>query len=140
MNDLVKGSMALQYTLSLAAAGLVENFPTDVNLADRVKMLADHESAWMDTPWYPIEGYDGTLGLAASSGNMLVFFRLWDDPVRFSRHLVFQKLPSLHKGVPDFTLRTDPDFHVHEFSVDSSQDLLIYAQYVPWNALPHFSF
>ena len=125
MNDLVKGSMALQYTLSLATAGLVENFPMDVNLADRVKMLADHESSWMDTPWYPIEGYDGTPGLAASSGNMLVFFRLCDD---LGRQLVFQKLPSLHKGVPDFTLRADPDFHVHEFAIDSSQDLLIYAQ------------
>ena len=138
MNDLVKDSMALRYTLSLATAGLADDFPMDVNLANRVKMLADHESAWKDTPWYPIEGYDGTLGLAASSGNMLVFFRFWNDPVRFGRHLIFQKLPSLHKGVPDFTLRTDPNFHVHEFAVDSSQDLLIYVQYVSWTVLPYF--
>ena len=130
MNDLVKGSMALQYTLSLATAGLVDNFPMDVNLADRVKMLADHESAWKDTPWYSIEGYDGTLVLAASSGTLLVFFRFWNDLVQSGRHLIFQKLPSLHKGVPDLTLRTGPDFHVHEFAIDSSQDLLIYAQYV----------
>lgn len=130
MNDLVKGSLALQYKVSLAAAGLVDNIPMVVNLAERVKLLAEHESAWKDSPWYPIEGYDGTLGLAASSGNMLVFFRLWDDPIRFGRHLVFQQLPSIHNGVPSFTLRMDPDFHVHEFSVDSSQDLLIFAQYV----------
>jgi hypothetical protein len=116
--------------VSLAAAGLVDNIPMDVDLAERLNLLAEHESAWEDTPWFPIEGYDGVLGLAASSGNLLVFFRLWDDSVRFGRQLVFQRLPSIHQGVPDFTSRMDPDFHVHEFSVDSSQDLLIYAQYV----------
>ena len=122
--------MALQYTVSLAAAGLVDNIPTDVNLAKRVQLLAGHESAWKDAPWYPIGGHDGVFGLAASSGNLLVFFRLWNDSVRYGRHLVFQRLPSMHNGVPDFTSRMDPDFHVHEFAIDSSQDLLIYAQYV----------
>ena len=130
MNNLVKASMALQYVVSLAAAGLVDNIPMDVNLAERVKLLEEHESAWEDTPWYPIEGYDGILGLAASSGNLLVFFCLWNDTVRLGRHLVFQRLPSIHNGVPDFTARMDPGFRVHEFSIDSSQDLLIYAQYV----------
>jgi hypothetical protein len=130
MNDLVKSSMALQYAVSLAAAGLADNIPMGVILAERLNLLAEHESAWKDTPWFPVEGYDGVLGLAASSGNLLVFFRLWDDSVRFGRQLVFQRLPSIHQGVPDFTARMDPDFHVHEFSVDSSQDLLIYAQYV----------
>jgi hypothetical protein len=134
MNNIVKGSMALQYAVSLAAAGLVDNIPMDVNLAERLQLLIEHESAWKDTPWYPIDGYDGALGLAASSGNLLVFFRVWNDSVRLGRHLVFQRLPSIHNGVPDFTSRMDPDFHVHEFSIDSSQDLLIYAQYVNWNA------
>jgi hypothetical protein len=130
--------MALQYAMSLAAAGLVDNIPMDLNLnlAERVQLLAEHESAWKDTPWYPIDGYDGVLGLAASSGNLLVFFRLWNDSVRFGRRLVFQRLPSIHNGVPDFTSRMDPDFHVHEFSIDSSQDLLIYARYVKRNASP----
>jgi len=134
MNNIVKGSMALQYAVSLAASGLVDNIPMDVNLAERVQLLTEHESAWKDTPWYPIDGYDGVLGLGASSGNLLVFFRLWNDSTRYGRHLVFQRLPSIHNGVPDFTSRVDPDFHVHEFSIDSSQDLLIYAQYVNWNA------
>lgn len=129
MNNVVKGSMALQYAVSLAAAGLVDNIPMDMNLAERLQLLAEHESAWKDAPWYPIGRYDGVLGLAASSGNLLVFFRLWNDSSRFGRHLVFQRLPSMHNGVPDFTSRMDPDF-VHEFSLDSSQDLLIYAQYV----------
>jgi len=130
MNDLTRGSLALQYAVSLAAAGLVDNVPTtDVNLAERLKLLAAHERAWKDTPWFPIEGYDGVLGLAASSGNLLVFFRLGNDSVRFSRNLVFQRLPSIHRGrgVPDFSARKDPDFHMHEFSIDASQDLLIYA-------------
>lgn len=125
--------MALQYAVSLGAAGLVDNIPMDVNLAERVNLLAEHESAWKDTPWYPIDGYDGVLGLAASSGNLLVFFRLWNDSVGLGRHLVFQRLPSIHNGVPDFTSRMDPDFHVHEFSIDSSQDLLIYSPYVLTN-------
>lgn len=127
MNNIVKASMALQYAVLLAAAGLVDNFPVDVNLAERVQLLLEHETAWKDTPWYPIDGYNGVLGLAASSGNLLVFFRAWNDSVRFGRHLVFQRLPSIHNGVPDFTSRMDPDFHIHEFSIDSSQDLLIYA-------------
>jgi len=130
MNDLVRGSLALQYAVSLAAAGLVDNFPTEVNLAERVKLLVSHDRAWRDTPWFPIKGYDGVLGLAASSGNLLVFFCLGNDSVRFSRNLVFQRLPSIHRGVPDFSARKDPDFHMHEFSIDASQDLLIYAQYV----------
>lgn len=130
--------MALQYAVSLAAAGLVDNIPMDVNLAERVRLLTAHESAWKDTPWYPIDGYDGVLGLAASSGNLLVFFRLWNDSARFGRHLVFQRLPSIHHGVPNFTSRMDPDFHVHEFSIDSSQDLLIYAQYVYRNSFAFF--
>jgi hypothetical protein len=125
--------MALQYAVSLAAAGLVDNIPMDVNLAERERLLTEHESAWKDTPWYPIDGYDGVLSLAASSGNLLVFFRLWNDSIRFGGHLVFQRLPSIHNGVPDFSSRMDPDFHVHEFSIDSSQDLLIYARYVNWN-------
>jgi len=119
--------MALQYALSLAAAGLVDNIPIDVNLAERVKLLAAHDTAWKDSPWFPMDGYDGILGLAASSGNLLVFFRLWNDSVRFGRSLVFQNLPSVHHGVPDFSARMDPDFHMHEFCIDSSQDLLIYA-------------
>ena len=126
--------MALQYAVSLAAAGLVDNIPMDVNLAERAQLLTEHESAWKDTPWYPIDGYDGVLSLAASSGNLLVFFRLSNDSIQFGGHLVFQRLPSIHNGVPDFTSRMDPDFHVHEFSIDSSQDLLVYAQYVNWNA------
>ena len=126
--------MALQYAVSLAAAGLIDNIPMDVNLAERAQLLTEHESAWKDTPWYPIDGYDGVLSLAASSGNLLVFFRLSNDSIQFGGHLVFQRLPSIHNGVPDFTSRMDPDFHVHEFSIDSSQDLLIYAQYVNWNA------
>jgi hypothetical protein len=130
MHDLVKGSMALQYALSLAAAGLVDNLPMDVNLAERVKLLEAHDTAWKDSPWFPMDGYDGILGLAASSGNLLVFFRLWNDSVRFGRSLVFQNLPSVHRGVPDFSARMDPDFHMHEFCIDSSQDLLIYAQWV----------
>src|SRR6267154_4113559 len=134
MNNIVKGSMALQYAVSLAASGLVDNIPMDVNLAERVQLLTEHESAWKDTPWYPIDGYDGVLGLGASSGNLLVFFRLWNDSTRYGRHLVFQRLPPIHNRVPDFTSRVDPDFHVLEFSIDSSQDLLIYAQYVNWNA------
>jgi hypothetical protein len=119
--------MALQYALSLAVAGLVDNIPVDINLAERVKLLAAYETAWKDSPWFPLEGYDGILGLAASSGNLLVFFRLWNDSVRFGRSLMFQSLPSIHQGVPQFSARMDPDFHMHEFCVDSSQDLLIYA-------------
>lgn len=127
--DLVKGSMALQYVLSLAAAGLIDNIPMSVNLVQRVRLLAAHETAWKDSPWFPMEGYDGILGLAASSGNLLVFFRLWNDSIRFGRSLVFQTLPSVHhQGVPDFSARMDPDFHMNEFCIDSSQDLLIYAQ------------
>lgn len=139
MSNIVKGSMALQYAVSLAAAGIVDNIPMDVNLAERVQLLTEHESAWKDAPWYPIDGYDGVLGLAASSGNLLVFFRLWNDSISFGRHLVFQRLPSIHNGVPDFTSRMDPDFHVHEFSIDSSQDLLIYAQCVNWNGFAFLS-
>ncbi|KAH9961891.1 hypothetical protein BC827DRAFT_1200129 [Russula dissimulans] len=127
MNDLAKGSLALQYAVSLAAAGLLDNVPTVGNLAERMKLLVAHERAWKDTPWFPISGYDGVLGLAASSGNLLVFFRLWDDSARFSRNLVFQRLPSIHRGAPDFSARKDPDFHMHEFSIDASQDLLVYA-------------
>ena len=130
--------MALQYTVSLAAAGLVDNIPMDVNLAERVQLLTEHESAWKDTSWYPIDGYEGVLCLAASSGSLLVFFRHWNDSIRSSRHLVFQRLPSIHNGVPDFTSRMDPDFHVHEFSIDSSQDLLIFAQYVNRNGFAFF--
>jgi len=91
----------------------------DANLAERVQLLTEHESAWKDTPWYPIDDYDGVLGIAACSGNLFVFFRLWNDPIQFVRHLVFQRLPSIRNGVPDFTSRMDPDFHVHEFSIDS---------------------
>ena len=120
--------MALQYALSLAGAGLVDNIPMDVNMAERVTLLSKHETAWLDTPWFPMNGHDGALGLAASSGNLLVFFRLWNDSVRFGRSLAFQSLPSVHQGVPDFSARMDPDFHLHEFCIDSSQDLLIYAQ------------
>src|SRR5580698_9195694 len=138
MNNIVKGSMALRYVVSLAAAGLVDSFLMDVNLAQRMQLLTEHESAWKDAPWYPIGGYDGVLGFAASSGNLLVFFRVWNDSIRFGRHLVFQRLPSIHNGVPDFTSRMDSDFHVHEFSIDSSQDLLIYAQYVNRSSLAFF--
>src|SRR6266566_10003248 len=101
MNDIVKGSMALQYAVSLAAAGLVDNIPMDVNLAERVQRLTEHDSAWKDTPWYPIDGYDGVLGLAASSGNLLVFFHLWNGSIGFGRHLVFQRLSSLQNVVPN---------------------------------------
>ena len=128
MYDLVKGSMALQYVLSLAAVGLIENIPMGVNLIQRVRLLAAHETAWKDSPWFPMEGYDGILSLAASSGNLLVFFRLWDDSIRFGRSLVFQTLPSVHQDVPDVSARMDPDFHMKEFCIDSSQGLLIYAQ------------
>lgn len=107
---------------------MVENIPTEVNLAERVKLLATHETAWEDTPWFPIDDYDGVLGLAASSGNLLVFFRVWNDPIRFGRSLLFQTLPSIHQGIPDFSARMGPDGLMHEFTIDSSQDLLIYAQ------------
>ena len=128
MYDLVKDSVALQYVLSLAAAGLIENIPMSVNLAQRVRLLAAHETAWKDSPWFPMEGYDGVLGLASSSGSLLVFFCFWNDSTRYGRSLVFQPLPSIHQGVPDFSARMDPDFHMNEFCIDSSQDLLIYAR------------
>jgi hypothetical protein len=49
MYDLVKGSMALRYALSLADAGLVDNTPIGVSLAEHVKLLAAHETAWKDS-------------------------------------------------------------------------------------------
>lgn len=130
MDDLTKGCMALQYTVSLGAAGLVDNTPVNMNLAERVQLLAAHETAWKETPWFPVEGYDGILGLAASSGNLLVFFHLWNDSVRFGRNLAFQRLPSIYQDVVGFSARMDPDVHLkmNEFAIDSSQDLLIYAQ------------
>ena len=42
--------MALQYAVSLAATGLVDNVPMDANLAEPVQLLTEHESAWKDTP------------------------------------------------------------------------------------------
>jgi hypothetical protein len=120
--------MPLQYALSLTAAGLVDNTPMSMNLAERMKLLEAHVTAWRDSSWFPMIGYDAVLGLAASSGNLLVFFCLCNEPVRWGRSLVFQALPSIPKDMPDFSARMNPDFRMHEFCIDSSQDLLIYAQ------------
>ncbi|KAI0299973.1 hypothetical protein B0F90DRAFT_566241 [Multifurca ochricompacta] len=127
MNDLVKGSMALQYTALLASAGLVDDMPVEVDLAERMKLLTMHEAAWKDSPWIPFGGHDGTLGLAASSGNLVVLFRLLNNPQGPGRSLVFHRLPSVHCGVPDFSPQMDPNGFIYEFFMDTSQNLLIYA-------------
>jgi hypothetical protein len=121
MNNLVAGSLALRYSVSLAAAGLVDNIPVDEDLAERMKLLTLHGTAWKDSPWFPIEVHDNILGFAASSGNLLVFFHPSNEPISAGRTLVFHRLPSIYPGVLDI-----PE---HEFSIDSP-GLLIYAQYV----------
>jgi hypothetical protein len=128
MNNLVMGSLALRYTMSLAAAGLIDNFPAHVDLVERTKLLTEREAAWKDTQWLPIELHDNNLTLAGSSGNLLVFHRHSNDLNNFGRTLVFYRVPSVHLGVQGGAAQTDLDVPKREFSIDTSQSLHIYSQ------------
>lgn len=119
MKNIVAGSLALRYNVSLAAAGLVDNFPVDVDLAERKKFLTLHETAWKDSPWFPIEVHDSILGFVTSSGNLLVFCHPSNEPISAGRSLVFHRLPSIVLGIPE-----------QGFSIVDSPGLLVYAQYV----------
>jgi hypothetical protein len=110
------------YTVSLAAAGLVDNIPADVDLVGRMKLLVEHEAAWKDSPWFPIEVHDSTLSLAVSCSFILQMTQ------SALAETLFSTLPSIHLGVPGFSAQMDPDIFMCEFSVDTSQGLLIYAQ------------
>jgi hypothetical protein len=130
MNTIVMGSIALRYTMALAAAGLVDNFPTHVDLVERMKLLTEREAAWKDTPWLSLEIHDSNLTLAGSSGNLLVFHRPSNDLDNFQvgRTLVFYRLPSIHPGIQGGVSQMDPDFPKPEFSIETSHSLLIYSQ------------
>jgi hypothetical protein len=125
----VMSSTALRYTMSLAAAGLTDNFPAHVDLVERMKLLTERETAWKDTQWLPIELHDSNLTLAGSSGNLLVFHRPSNDLNNFGRTLVFYRVPSVHQGgVHGSAAQTDPDVPKCELSIDNSESLLIYTQ------------
>jgi hypothetical protein len=111
--------VAIQYKIELAVAGMEDGPPSKVGLADRLKILKEHQSSWHNLTW--------------KSDHLITEFRYqWDClggvlanvPDEPRRSLVIRQLPSVIRGIERTDWRVDMNFRVLEFTFDPSQDLL----------------
>ncbi|TFK45325.1 hypothetical protein OE88DRAFT_1740424 [Heliocybe sulcata] len=119
LKRIIDDSVALQYKIELAVAGMEDGPPSSIDLAERLRRLQNYTKAWRDMAFSPSENirFDGHYWelyggvLATSAGDST---------------LIFNKLPGHARGIKSRQWRIEEvGFPIRDFKMDPSQDLLV---------------
>ncbi|KAI0045133.1 hypothetical protein FA95DRAFT_1680673 [Auriscalpium vulgare] len=121
---------ALQYTIELAASGMRDGPSTSLPVSNRLAMLMDHQAAWANSAWVPLDPPlfsqpwspdDSILLHAASAGIVASRYDVPEPPQTIN----ITQLPSVLRGVEKRSWTWTCEEDIHNLAVDGSQDLLV---------------
>ncbi|KAI0773132.1 senescence-associated protein-domain-containing protein [Trametes elegans] len=119
----VKESLRLQYSIELAADGLVDGVGCPLTVAERYKLLLERRKRWRFLDWTHVtpisapalcQAYELVDGVFASSE---------DNGLNGSRHLSLTWLPTFCEPAR-YIVRQNMGFALRDFAIDPSQDLI----------------
>jgi hypothetical protein len=125
IRDLIDTSVAIQYKIELAVAGMEDGPPSNVGPADRLKILKEHQSSWHNLTWKSDHLITKFRNQWECLGGVLV--NVLDEP---HHSLVIRQLPSIVRGIKVTEWRIDMSFRIYDFTFDPSQDLLAVSELV----------
>lgn len=115
--------MALQYTVALATAGQQDGSSSRLSTAVRSQMLADHQDAWRKLEWS-----EHTSVPMKPGGVWELYGGVFAESSMDRETLFFRQLPSRLRGIETREWHVDVGFHIRDFGMDPSQDLLVALQ------------
>lgn len=125
LRTLIADSVALQYTIELFAANLVDGPPSATVKSARLRTLRDHQRAWNDVNWSSVHD------IVLTEDEMSPELSAWElvggiFAVAVGRHLRFIQLPSTLRAIPrrEWAI-PDIGFTMKDFAMDRSQNLLV---------------
>ncbi|KAI0064228.1 hypothetical protein BV25DRAFT_296053 [Artomyces pyxidatus] len=126
MRMVVAGSVSLQYTIELAACGMLDG-PRDsktLDVTERLRRLRLYDAAWRRLDFTERNFLPHLVGCMALSGPSLVFFRPQKSPSDGAAKTVFQQIPSRLRGVEERHIQLAGGNGPH--ALDYSQDLNVF--------------
>ena len=122
---MIDQSTTLRYVVALAAVGQQDGSSSHLGTAERLQVLTEFRDAWEELKWTEhtcVPTQDGEAWELYGG----VFAECSED----RETLFFRQLPSRLRGIEAREWRLDVGFHVCDFTMDPSQDLLVALQYV----------
>ena len=122
---MIDQSTTLRYVVALAAVGQQDGSSSHLGTAERLQVLTEFRDAWEELKWTEhtcVPTQDGEAWELYGG----VFAECSED----QETLFFRQLPSRLRGIEAREWRLDVGFHVCDFTMDPSQDLLVALQYV----------
>lgn len=112
----------MQYKTELILAGMENGPPSNLLVADRLKILRTHQAAWRDLNWTS----EKTISMMPMTQGSL--WELYGGVLAQSRSrdvLCFTRLPSQIKGIEEEQWEVQLPVQMRDFAMDPSQNLLI---------------
>ncbi|KAI0246872.1 hypothetical protein BJV78DRAFT_1250500 [Lactifluus subvellereus] len=127
LNAIIRGSLPLQYIISLAACGMRHGLT-----AEQLQRLHEHEAAWREVAWSDggVITHKAARDLPTTiSGGVLAFLKQSDGPSDdsgFGDRLFLLRIPSKLRGVPGESWELSGLGEMSNICIDSAQDLLLF--------------
>ena len=110
-------SPTLAYKIELGASNYEDGPSGTITSMDRMQLLSKYESAWNQLKWGTELVLLRDISIWALHGGVLGLAR--------GKTIVFTRLPSEIKGIPESSWKCEVDFVISEFTMDPAQDLLV---------------
>ncbi|KIN93366.1 hypothetical protein M404DRAFT_1009005, partial [Pisolithus tinctorius Marx 270] len=137
-NDIIEGSVELQYRIELTVDGMIDGPPSSLSIGERLTRLRALRRSWATLQWtskitVPMPGPCHAYELVGG-----VFCKIHHSARHrySSRHLTAAWLPSALDTEGQMLVRDDVGLPTRDFAVDPSQDLIIYFRGNDIDALP----
>ncbi|KZT19102.1 hypothetical protein NEOLEDRAFT_1246057 [Neolentinus lepideus HHB14362 ss-1] len=121
LKSLVDESIALQYKVELAAAGMEDNHKSPLVMSERMSRLQQYTLAWQNLDFHTIELPPQPLSTWELVGGVLGSIAPKDS------RMIFNRLPGHSRGIErkEWQFACTPIFPVRDFTFDPAQDLLV---------------